>query len=132
MALLLLMALLILQALGYGLGFAFDPASGVGEFAYETPTVVEDLTVELVGVVGVGMLGAAALLILSAILVWRRQPSGAYVAIICGSVYLGVGVRALLAGWSWDAYFYSVTGALLIALSTAVRWLQYRADHASP
>jgi len=74
--LILLIGLLVLQAIGYGVGFAIDPESGVKEFGYEEPTVVEDLTVALVGLVGVGMLGIAALLILSAILVWRANPAG--------------------------------------------------------
>ena len=44
-----LIGLLVLQALGYGVGFAVDPESGVKEFGYEEPTVVESLTVALVG-----------------------------------------------------------------------------------
>ena len=71
-----LIGLLVLQALGYGVGFAIDPESGVNEFGYEEPTVVENLTVALVGLLGVGMVGIAALLILSAILVWRANPAG--------------------------------------------------------
>ena len=124
--LILLMGLLVLHSLGYGIGFAVDPTSGVGEFGYETPTVIEDLTVELVGLVGVGMLGAAALLTLSAVLVLREEAAGSYVAIILGAVYVFVGIRAFRAEWSWDAYFYAVTGALLILLTIAVRWLQSR------
>ncbi len=124
--LILLIGLLVLQALGYGVGFAIDPESGVKEFGYEKPTVVEDLTVALVGLVGVGMLGTAALLILSAILVWRANPAGAYVAMIVGGVYVLSGLCAFRAEWWWDAYFYSVTGASLIVLSAAVRWLQSR------
>ena len=120
----LLIGLLVLQALGYGVGFAIDPESGVKEFGYEEPTVVDDLTVTLVGLVGVGMLGVAALLTLSAILVWRASPAGAYVAMITGGVYVLAGMRAFHAEWWWDANFYSITGASLIVLSAAVRWLQ--------
>lgn len=125
-ALSLLIGLLVLQSLGYGIGFAIDPAAGVDEFGYETPTVVEDLTIELVGLVGVGMLGVATLLMLSAILIWREEAAGAYIAVISGGVYVMAGIRAFHAGWWWDAYFYSGTGALLIILSLAVRWLQSR------
>ena len=59
-ALILLIGLLVLQALGYGVGFAIGPESGVREFGYEEPTAMDDLTVALVGLVGVGMLGIAA------------------------------------------------------------------------
>lgn len=123
-ALFLLMGLLVLQALGYGIGFFIDPSSGVGEFGTEPPAVGDDLTVALVGLVGVGMLGVAALLVLAAILVWRANPDGAYVAMIVGGCYILAGVSAARAGWSWDAYFYSVTGGLLVFLSAAVRWVQ--------
>jgi len=126
-ALIVLIGLLVLQALGYGIGFVIDPESGVGEFGYEKPTVVDNLTVTLVGLVGVGMLGVAALLILSAILVWRGNPAGAYVAMIIGGVYIGAGLCALRAEWWWDAWFYGGTGASLTVLSVAVAWL-----HASP
>lgn len=130
----LLLGLLVLQALGYGVGFAIDPESGVKEFGYEEPTVVDDLTVALVGLVGVGMIGIAALLILSAILVWRANPAGAYVAMIIGGIYVLAGICAFRAEWWWDANFYSITGALLIVLSAAVRWLQPRksAGHLPP
>ncbi len=126
-ALIVLIGLLVLQALGYGIGFVIDPEGGVREFGYEKPTVVDNLTVTLVGLVGVGMLGVAALLILSAILVWRGNPAGAYVAMIIGGVYIGASLCALRAEWWWDAGFYGGTGASLIVLSAAVRWL-----HASP
>lgn len=124
--LLVLIGLLVLQALGYGIGFALDPASGVREFGYEKPNVVDDLTVTLVGLIGVGMLGTAALLTLAAILVWRRRPAGASIAMIIGGVYLLAGIRAHCAEWWWDAYFYGATGALLIVVSAVVRWLQSR------
>lgn len=124
--LLVLIGLLVLQALGYGIGFALDPASGVREFGYEKPNVVDDLTVTLVGLIGVGMLGTAALLTLAAILVWRRRPAGASIAMIIGGVYLLAGIRAYCAEWWWDAYFYFATGALLIVVSAVVRWLQSR------
>ena len=122
--LVLLIGLLVLQALSYGVGFALYPESGVKEFGYEEPTAVDDLTVTLVGLVGVGMLGTAALLILSAILVWRANPAGAYVAMITGGVYVLSGMCALRAEWWWDANFYTIAGASLILLSAAVRWLQ--------
>ncbi len=121
--LILLIGLLVLQALGYGVGFAIDPETGVNEFGYEEPTVVENLTVALVGLVGVGMVGIAALLILSAILVWRGNPAGAYVAMMIGGIYVLSGLCAFRAEWWWDASFYTFSGALLIVLSAAVRWL---------
>lgn len=124
--LLVLIGLMVLQALGYGIDFALDPASGVREFGYEKSTVVDDLTVTLVGLIGVGMLGTAALLTLAAILVWRRRPAGASIAMIIGGVYLLAGIRAYCAEWWWDAYFYFATGALLIVVSAVVRWLQSR------
>ncbi len=120
----LLIGLLVLQALGYGVGFAMNPAGGVGEFGLEVPADVDDLTVALVGVVGVGMLGVAALLVLSAFLVWRANPAGAYVAMITGGVYVLAGLNAARAEMTWDANFYGITGASLIVLSAAVRWLQ--------
>ena len=129
--LILLIGLLVLQAIGYGVGFAIDPESGVKEFGYEEPTVVEDLTVALVGLVGVGMLGIAALLILSAILVWRANPAGAYVAMMIGGIYVLSGLCAFRAEWWWDASFYTFTGALLIVLSAAVRWLQVQESRAN-
>ena len=101
--LVLLIGLLVLQSLGYGVGFAINPAGGVGEFAYDVPSTVDDLTVTLVGLVGVGMLGVAALLILSAILVWRANPAGAYVATITGGVYVLAGLNAARADLWWDA-----------------------------
>jgi hypothetical protein len=125
-ALTLLIGLLVLQALGYGIGFVIDPESGVAEFGYEKPTVVDDLTVTLVGLVGVGMLGIAALLILSAILVWRGNPAGTYVAVILGGIYVAAGLCALRAEWWWDAGFYGGTGASLIVLSAVVGWLHAR------
>ena len=94
-----LIGLLVLQALAYGLTFAIDPAGGVKEFGYEAPTVVEDLTVALVGLVGVGMVGAAALLVFSAILIWRKNPAGAYLAIIVGAVYVLSGFCSFRAEW---------------------------------
>jgi hypothetical protein len=117
----------ILQALGYGIGFVIDPENGVREFGYEKPTVVDDLTVTLVRLVGVGMLGVAAFLILSAILVWLGNPAGAYVAMILGGLYVATGLCALRAEWWWDAGFYGGTGASLIVLSAAVGWLHARA-----
>jgi hypothetical protein len=123
-ALLILLGLLVLQALAYGIGFAIDPAGGVGEFGQEPPPIVDDLTVGLVGLIGVGMLGMSALLTLSAVLIWRGIPTGATIAMVVGGVYLLAGMSALRAGWMWDAYFYGITGPLLIALSTAVRVAQ--------
>lgn len=120
----LLMGILVLQALAYGLAFALDPESGVKEFGYEAPIVVEDLTVALVGLAGVGMIGTAALLVLSAILVWRANPAGAYVAMIVGGVYVLSGLCAFRAEWWWDANFYGGSGASLLVLGMAVRGLQ--------
>lgn len=119
----LLIGLLVLQALAYGISFALNPEGGVGEFATK-PTPGDELTVALVGLVGVGMIGFAALMILSVLLVWRRNPAGAYVAMILGGIYIAVGLCALRASWGWDAWFYGITGASLIVLSAAVRWLQ--------
>ena len=59
--------------------------------------------VALVGLVGVGMLGIAALLILSAILVCRANPTGAYVAMVIGGIYVLSGLCAFRAEWWWDA-----------------------------
>ncbi len=125
-ALLVLLGLLVLQSLAYGLGFAVDPAAGVGEFGQEPPPVVSDLTIGLVGLLGVGMLGMATLLTLSAVLIWRSNPAGASIAMVVGGIYLLAGLSAFRAGWMWDAYFYGITGPLLIILSAAVRVLQAR------
>ena len=120
----LVIAVLVLQALAYGLSFAIDPAVGVDAFGYEAPAVVDDLTVALVGMAGVGMIGTAALLVLSAILVWRVNPAGAYLAAIVGAVYLGLGRCSYRAEWWWDANFYGLAGTTLLVLAVAVRWLQ--------
>ena len=122
--LMLLIGLLVLQSLGYGVGFAIDPEGGVGEFGYEVPPAVDDLTVTLVGLVGVGMLGITALLILSAVLVWRANPAGAHVAMITGGIYVLAGMNAFRAALWWDANFYGITGVSLIVLSAVVRGLQ--------
>ena len=113
-----LIGFLVLQAVAYGIGFAVSPQGGVNEFGYAAPTVVDDLTVALVGLVGVGMVGVAALLVLAAILVWRANPAGAWVAIIVGGLYVLSGLQAVRAEWWWDAWFYSITGVLLLVLVT--------------
>ncbi len=123
-ALLLLMGLLVLQALAYGLGFAIDPERNVGEFGSPPPDPADHLTVELVGLVGVGMIGAAVGLVLSAVFVLLRNPAGAAIAMLIGGLYVLSGLCAWRAGWGWDAYFYSITGVLLILLSAAVGLLQ--------
>ena len=122
--LLLLIALLILQALGYGLGFFLDPGSGIGEFAVPPTSDDDPLTVALVGLVGVGMLGAALALGLAAFLLLRRNPAGSYLAVAVGAAYVLAGVSAFRAGWTWDASFYAGSGGLLVGLSVAVRWLR--------
>lgn len=119
----LLIGLLVLQALAYGIGFAFDPEGNAGEFGYEAPDPVDELTVELVRLVGISMIGGAALLAFSAILIWRAAPSGAYLAMIIGAIYVVVAFRAVNA---WDAGFYGITGVALIVLSGAARWLLAR------
>lgn len=129
-ALLLVLGVLILQALGYGIGFFLDPASGVGEFASPPPEIVDALTVALVGLVGVGMIGAAAMLGLAAMLIIRANPAGTYVAMTVGGVYILTGVSAWRAGWAWDASFYVCSGVLLLLLSLAVGW--FRAARIEP
>lgn len=122
----LLIGLLVLQALAYGIGFASDPAGNAGEFGYEAPDPVDELTVELVRLVGISMIGNAALLAFSAILIWRASPSGAYLAMIIGAIYVVVAFGAVNAGQWWDAGFYGITGVALVVLSSAFRWLQAR------
>ena len=117
----LLMGLLVLQAVAYGLTFALDPEAGVHEFASKPADGGDELAVALVGMVGVGMLGTAALLVLSAILVWRSNPAGTSIAMITGGVYVLAGLCAHRAAWEWDAWFYGLTGAALVILSAAVR-----------
>lgn len=121
-ALLLVLGLLVLQALGYGIGFFLDPASGVGEFASPPPDVVDELTVALVGLVGVGMLGTAAMLGLAAVLIVRGNSAGTYIMATIGGIYILAGFSAWRAGWAWDASFYVCSGALLLLLSVAVSW----------
>ncbi len=125
-ALLLVMAFLILQALGYGIGFFVDPASGVGEFASPPPDPVDELTVALVGQVGVGMLGTAMLLALAGFLVVRRNPAGPCITMVVGAVYVLAGISAWRSEWAWDAYFYGGGGAVLFVLSLLVWWLMRR------
>ena len=83
-SLLLLIGLLVLQALGYGLGFFFDPSSGLGEFASRPPPGEDDLTVALISLVGVGMLEAATLLTWSAVLLFKREATGLHLAMVVG------------------------------------------------
>ncbi len=119
--LLLLMGVLVAQALGYGIGFFFDPTSGLGEFASPPPAEDSPLTVALIGLVGVGMLAAAAALSLAAILIFRRHPGGLHVAMFIGCVYVLAGVSVLRAGWTGDAGFYLGSGGLLVLLAGATR-----------
>ena len=120
---LLLMAFLILQALGYGIGFFIDPTSGLGEFTSPPPAGSDDLTAALVGLVGVGMIGAAVLLALSAVLVLRGHPVGSSIAMVVGGIYLLAGVSVMRAGWTWDASFYLGGGGSLLLLSAVTGWL---------
>lgn len=120
----LLMCFLILQALGYGIGFFVDPVSGLGEFASPPPPGSDDLTVALVGLVGVGMIGAAALMALSVVLVLRGRPVGSTIGMLVGCIYLLAGVSVMRAGWTWDASFYLGGGGSLLLLCAASRWFQ--------
>ena len=122
----LLIGLLVLQALAYGVGFALDPEANVGEFGYEAPDPLDQLTVELVRLVGISMLGSAALLGFSAILIGRAIPAGVYLAMIIGAIYVIIAFGAVDAEQWWDAGFYGITGVALVALSAAARWLQTR------
>ncbi|NNM34858.1 MAG: hypothetical protein HKO53_17405 [Gemmatimonadetes bacterium] len=130
-ALLLVIAILILQALGYGIGFFLDPASGLGEFATPPPEGTDALTVALVGMTGVGMIGAAALLALAAGLVLGGRRAGGYVAITVGGVYILAGMSAFRAGWSGDAYFYAGAGLLLLVLAGAALWAERSVSRAT-
>ena len=123
-ALLLLTVVLILQALGYGIGFFFDPKSGVGEFASPPPAGDNELTVALIGLIGVGMLASAATLTLSAALVIKRRTAGPFLAMAVGFAYVLAGGSVLRVGWVWDASFYAGSGALLILLAVALRGLR--------
>ena len=76
--------------------------------------------------VGIAMIGGAVLLVLAGILIWRAIPAGAYIALVIGGIYLAIALGAASAGQWWDAGFYGVTGAALIVLAAAVRWLQGR------
>jgi hypothetical protein len=118
------MAVLVLQALGYGIGFFFDPESGLGEFASPPPPGGNELTVALIGLIGVGMLSAAALLVWSAVLVFKNSPIAPLIAMAVGVVYLLAGVSVLRSGWTWDASFYAGSGGLLVLLSVAVHGLR--------
>ena len=48
-----------------------------------------------------------------------------------GGIYVLSGLCAFRAEWWWDANFYTFTGALLIVLSAAVRWLQVQESRAN-
>lgn len=122
----LLIGLLVLQALAYGIGFAVDPEGNAGAFGYEAPDPVDELTVELVRLVGISMIGGAVLLAFSAILIWRATPAGAYLAMIIGGIYVVVGLHAVNEQQWWDAGLYGITGVALIVLAGATRWLQAR------
>ncbi|NNF28059.1 MAG: hypothetical protein HKN73_12610 [Gemmatimonadetes bacterium] len=124
MALLLVIAILILQAVGYGVGFFLDPVSGLAEFASPPPEGTDALTVALVGMTGVGMIGAAALLVLAAALTLGGRPAGGYLAITVGGVYILAGLSAFRAGWSGDAYFYVGAGLLLLVLAGGTVWAE--------
>ncbi|NNF27035.1 MAG: hypothetical protein HKN73_07445 [Gemmatimonadetes bacterium] len=125
-ALLFVIGILILQSLGYGVGFFFDPAGGVGEFASPPVDPEDELTIALVGLVGVGMLGTVAMLALAVTLIVKANPAGTYIAMTIGAVYVLTGASAWRAGWTWDASFYACAGALLMVLAIAHRWLEAR------
>lgn len=130
---LLLVAVLVLQSLGYGIGFFLDPASGLGEFATPPPAGGDDaLTVGLIGMVGVGMLGAAALFALAAFHTLRGSTAGAHLGIVLGVVYVLAGVSAFRSGWGWDAWFYTGAGLLLMMTSAAVRLLRPKEETEPP
>jgi hypothetical protein len=122
----LLIGLLVLQAAAYGIGFAVDPVGNAGEFGFEAPDPVDELTVELVRLVGISMIGGAVLLAFSAILIWRATPAGAYLAMIIGGIYVVVALHAVNAEQWWGAGLYGITGAALIVLAGTNRWLQAR------
>lgn len=119
-ACLLLTGVLILQGLAYGVGFFLDPASGLGEFA--TPPGADDdqLAIGLVGLVGVAMIGAAALLAWSAILLFKDDAFAPRMTMLVGAMYVLAGISAYRVGWMWDASFYAGTGVLLFTLSVVV------------
>lgn len=119
--LLLWTGFLILQALGYGIGFFFDPAARLGDFASPPPTADAELTTALVGLVGAGMLGAAAVLACAVVLILRRDPAAAYLVMAVGGLYVLAGVSAIRAAWTWDAYFYIGTGGLALLLAAVWR-----------
>ena len=124
--LLVVIGILILQSLGYGVGFFLDPAGGVGEFASPPVDPEDELTIALVGLIGVGMLGTVAMLALAVTLIMKTNPAGTYIAMTIGAVYGLAGASAWRAGWIWDASFYAGAGALL-TLAIAQRWLDARA-----
>ena len=115
-----LIGLLVLQALAYGIGFVLDPAGNAGEFGLEVSEPVDELTAELVRLVGLAMIGSAVLLILAAVLIWRADPVGSFLAMIIGAFYVVVALQAGMAGSWWDAGFYGITGVALIVLAAAV------------
>lgn len=129
-ALLLVVGFVVLQALGYGVGFFFDPAGGVGEFASPPGDPEDELTIALVGLVGVGMLGTVLMLGLAVSLIMKSDPAGPYIAMTVGAVYVLAGVSAWRAGWTWDASFYAGAGTVLVLLAVAVRWLDHRHSEA--
>lgn len=127
-ALLVVIGVLVLQALGYGIGFYLDPASGVDEFASPPPAIPDELTIALVGIVGAAMIGTAVMLTTAAVLVVRGNAAGALVSFVVGAVYVLTGVSSYRSDWAWDAGFYSATGLLLMLLSAVVRRQMPRTD----
>ena len=126
-ACLLLSGVLILQGLAYGVGFFLDPVSGLGEFASPPRAGNDDLAIALIGLVGVAMIGAAALLTWAAILLFKDDPFAPWMTMLVGAVYVLAGLSSYRVGWMWDASFYAGSGALLFMLSVAVHRLRREA-----
>lgn len=123
-ACLLLTGVLILQGLAYGVGFFLDPVSGLGEFASPPPVGNDDLAIALIGLVGVAMIGASALLTWAAVLLFKDDALAPWMTMLVGAVYLLAGISSYRVGWMWDAWFYGGSGVLLFLLSVAVHRLR--------
>ncbi|MGB0543702.1 MAG: hypothetical protein ACPGPI_08260 [Longimicrobiales bacterium] len=119
-----LLLVLVLQALAYGISFFADPVSGLEEFASPLPVEDQDLAVGLIGLLGVGMMGVAVALMWAMPLIGRGHPLGPRISMMIGVVYVFAGMSVVRVGWVWDAWFYSVSGSLLILFSAALRWLR--------
>lgn len=122
-----ILSLLALNALAYGAWFITSPLQGLGEFG---PAIAPAAAgaLYLVSLVGMAMLGAAAIAVLAIYLLVRGRAEGFWMAGVLGVAYLGTGILALHNQLMVDAAIYGSFGVLVTVL-TGLRFLGQRSGH---